>query len=289
MPFETTPAMSVPPDPWQPPEQAAVGRQADDEDESLGLDQLVSEAMMLNMEASLRVFNERHLFAWTQGLMQGILSHQALICRLRRHDGAAGFDLLSYSTDEIGPDSIEALCRHDTALCDAMMQSWQSGQYRAILRDISQEDLPAEGGLQRRLIELGASRLMGHGTYDAAGQVTGFYLFAGSPERIRGSHLQRAELLVPLLHTALLRTRIGSFAAESTMRAAPGGREFLTDREQEVLRWMYLGKSNMEIGLILGISPLTVKNHVQAILRRLDVQNRAQAVGKAFKLRILSC
>ncbi|MEO8165670.1 MAG: transcriptional regulator EpsA, partial [Betaproteobacteria bacterium] len=31
----------------------------------------------------------------------------------------------------------------------------------------------------------------------------------------------------------------------------------------------------------------TVKNHVQKILRKLDVVNRAQAVGKALELRIL--
>jgi len=39
---------------------------------------------------------------------------------------------------------------------------------------------------------------------------------------------------------------------------------------------------------ILEISPLTVKNHVQKILRKLNVQNRTQAVGKAMALRILS-
>jgi DNA-binding CsgD family transcriptional regulator len=39
--------------------------------------------------------------------------------------------------------------------------------------------------------------------------------------------------------------------------------------------------------MILTISPLTVKNHVQKILRRLNVLNRAQAVGKALSLRIL--
>ena len=39
--------------------------------------------------------------------------------------------------------------------------------------------------------------------------------------------------------------------------------------------------------LFLGISPLTVKNHVQKILRKLDVVNRAQAVGKALELRML--
>jgi DNA-binding CsgD family transcriptional regulator len=40
--------------------------------------------------------------------------------------------------------------------------------------------------------------------------------------------------------------------------------------------------------MILRISPLTVKNHVQKILRKLDVLNRTQAVGKAMALRVLN-
>jgi DNA-binding CsgD family transcriptional regulator len=40
--------------------------------------------------------------------------------------------------------------------------------------------------------------------------------------------------------------------------------------------------------MILKISPLTVKNHVQKILRKLDVLNRTQAVGKALALRVLN-
>lgn len=51
--------------------------------------------------------------------------------------------------------------------------------------------------------------------------------------------------------------------------------------------WIRLGKSNFEIGTILGISPLTVKNHVQKILRKLNVRNRTQAVGRTLALRFL--
>jgi len=40
------------------------------------------------------------------------------------------------------------------------------------------------------------------------------------------------------------------------------------------------GKTNQEIALILQISLFTVKNHLQRIFRKLDVLNRAQAVGK---------
>jgi DNA-binding CsgD family transcriptional regulator len=52
------------------------------------------------------------------------------------------------------------------------------------------------------------------------------------------------------------------------------------------LNWICRGKNNIEIGLILGLSQFTVKNHVQKILRRLNVLNRAQAVGKALALRL---
>ena len=62
----------------------------------------------------------------------------------------------------------------------------------------------------------------------------------------------------------------------------------LTVRELDILKWIYLGKSNFEIGAILKISPLTVKNHVQKILRKLNVVNRTQAIGKALELRIFN-
>ena len=55
----------------------------------------------------------------------------------------------------------------------------------------------------------------------------------------------------------------------------------LSEREAEILRWMRAGKTNQEIGLILNISPFTVKNHVQKILRKLNVTNRTQAVAKS--------
>lgn len=43
------------------------------------------------------------------------------------------------------------------------------------------------------------------------------------------------------------------------------GPKNITDRRREVLYWMARGKSNAEIGAILGISPCTVKQHVEQI------------------------
>jgi len=53
----------------------------------------------------------------------------------------------------------------------------------------------------------------------------------------------------------------------------------LTRREQQVLELIAMGNTNKEIGLKLGISEQTVKNHVNSIYRKLGVRNRAQAAS----------
>jgi DNA-binding CsgD family transcriptional regulator len=55
--------------------------------------------------------------------------------------------------------------------------------------------------------------------------------------------------------------------------------EVLTARQQEIIKWVRQGKTNAEIGDIMGISAFTVKNHLQKIFKRLQVNNRAQAVS----------
>jgi DNA-binding response OmpR family regulator len=51
----------------------------------------------------------------------------------------------------------------------------------------------------------------------------------------------------------------------------------LTNREAEVLVWIAKGKSNRDIGDILGLSPRTVNKHLEQIYVKLGVENRASA------------
>lgn len=57
----------------------------------------------------------------------------------------------------------------------------------------------------------------------------------------------------------------------------------LTDREAQVLRHVALGLSNKEIAFSLRLSVDTVKEHVQNILRKLDVNDRTQAAVWAVR------
>jgi DNA-binding NarL/FixJ family response regulator len=51
----------------------------------------------------------------------------------------------------------------------------------------------------------------------------------------------------------------------------------LSERELEVSRLLALGKTNKEIGMVLGISPRTVQIHVAHIFDKLGVHSRACA------------
>jgi DNA-binding NarL/FixJ family response regulator len=57
----------------------------------------------------------------------------------------------------------------------------------------------------------------------------------------------------------------------------------LTPREVEILDCVARGNSNKEIASLLGISDQTVKNHITSILRKLQVNDRTQAVIYALR------
>jgi RNA polymerase sigma factor (sigma-70 family) len=57
----------------------------------------------------------------------------------------------------------------------------------------------------------------------------------------------------------------------------------LTKREQQILKLISEGNTNKQIAKTLSISEQTIKNHVSAILRKLNANDRAHAVVLAIK------
>jgi DNA-binding NarL/FixJ family response regulator len=62
----------------------------------------------------------------------------------------------------------------------------------------------------------------------------------------------------------------------------------LTEREQEVIRALALGKSNKEIAVRLGIREQTVKNHISHILEKLGLEDRLQIVVFAARYGLIA-
>src|SRR5260370_40125079 len=57
----------------------------------------------------------------------------------------------------------------------------------------------------------------------------------------------------------------------------------LTPREAEVLFWLSEGKSNQDIGVILGAKTGTICKHVEHIFGKLNVENRTAAAVVALQ------
>jgi DNA-binding CsgD family transcriptional regulator len=57
----------------------------------------------------------------------------------------------------------------------------------------------------------------------------------------------------------------------------------LTQRESEVLNWVIKGKTNRDIGDILGTSPRTVNKHLEHVFVKLGVETRTAAATLAMQ------
>ena len=103
--------------------------------------------------------------------------------------------------------------------------------------------------------------------------------------RRRVAALLRADGDVALVGTAedadvVVSERVVSTAAPGAV-AQPGAA--LTARELEVLRLVARGLSNKEIAADLRVTTHTVKYHLAAVLEKLDVRSRTEAVSLGIR------
>jgi DNA-binding CsgD family transcriptional regulator len=79
-------------------------------------------------------------------------------------------------------------------------------------------------------------------------------------------------------------------AAPEPLRPIPAEEEqlaVLTRREREILGLLAQGMTTAAIATVLFISPVTVRNHIAAVLQRLNVHSKVAAVSLAYRNRLL--
>jgi transcriptional regulator EpsA len=250
-------------------------------------DFLQIESIVLNLDASLRVHARAHFFSWTQGLLQSLVRHELLICT-QCHGKPPAFRADGFSMASPEPSQFSDLFMRDASIAPALLKAWEDRRFQPVVtdtRDAAGNSAFGNGAFLRELERLGVTQLLSHGVHDADGRAITLFTFACRPGSIGARQVYLAQILAPAMHAAWVRTQVTRAPGDRDKAGTPS---VLTVREQDILKWIYLGKSNFEIGAILKISPLTVKNHVQKILRKLNVVNRTQAIGKALELRIFT-
>ena len=104
---------------------------------------------------------------------------------------------------------------------------------------------------------------------------------AGRSRRLPAKSAERAELLAAIRTVHLGQTYFPR--AIAARLAARQARPELSNRENEVLRWVVLGHTNREIAQQLGIAEVTVKLHVGSLLQKLGARDRTEASTLAIQ------
>ena len=118
-------------------------------------------------------------------------------------------------------------------------------------------------------------RIGAHGVLNMSSKEGSYFSFAGIPRSVSSDELKiKLQLVVPHLHQALLRIYRAKCSALQVGTS-------LTEVEQELLRWVAAGRTNLEIAALRGRSPLTIRNQLSVMFRKLGASNRAEAVRLA--------
>ena len=262
---------------------------------ALNLSPPQGEALLRLVEQAHQVWRRHQFFLWSQGPLHALLPHELLVCgAYSRHKRSLSFSV--FQSVVLSPLTLNLFTGGDSALLRVLCASWVQSQGQAALFDGTQLVGEAQTQWQQLMRELGATQLLVHGVArpQRPSEIESLFIFGGAkPAGSASQRLRLADLLVPYLHSTWRRVQAAELAFNGGAVAAEGGPAsssaqaqdrpgVLTQRECEILCWAREGKSNLQIGQGLGISALTVKNHIQKILRKLGASNRAHAVALAM-------
>lgn len=255
-------------------------------DDDLSLEQRVN--FMDVITGSLRVTQRTHLFNWLQGEFQSLLGHEIMVFGVKTSENEPHDFEFFTSSRYFGQNQFNQIIQQEKGLIAQALKLWRKKSIPLFVdNQLEPADYPNYSVAnfdQNVMLSSELKNFVIHGFGQDHGKVSSVVVFARLHKPANATYAQMLELIMPHMHCALIRvtsTSNNPIATENNI-----GR-LITKRETEVLQWLHMGKTNWEISTILNISPLTVKNHVQNVIRKLSVLNRNQAAIKAAKLGLI--
>ena len=238
------------------------------------------------VEASFGIASRQQFFVWTQSALQALIPHEILICGIedgsRQGMGVHKFSSSRYFRQEhfdVVADPLQGLMPRLFAVADSQSSSV------VLSPDPGEQGRPAHEALLLLVTANEMKNLAAQLVIGTRGKVEAFYVFSRLSTGLDHRLGYVTELLVPHVHIAFLRVLAGEreVVGANTQRSG----RLVTPRQQEILNLIKIGKTNSEIAELLSCSPWTIKNHIQAILRKLDSSTRTHAISRAMTLGIL--
>jgi len=252
-------------------------------DDTTALTDIENERLFRIILGSLEVKYKSQFFLWAQGAVHSLVPHEVMICTLGE-SSRSKLVIEHFSSYPLPVQDVESLVNLDGGMVSDASRVWAELGEQPLLVCNSNRESSIYRRFESTLMRYAFPNLVIHGIPRLPGCPGTLVIFANLPQPLAPRLTRFVEILLPFVHSAFLRMLSNERIHVTT--ATPAS-ELVTVRESEILHWVRDGKSNHEIGLILSISPLTVKNHVQKILRKLGAQNRAQAVARAISLQLI--
>ena len=229
-------------------------------------------------ESSLQVKNQPGFFLWSQGALQMLMPHEILICGVK-NGGSRSFQVRRFSSCRYFRDEqFQSVCDPHTGLVSRSVSQWlRTGQPCFVSPG-------QDGDTDKLLVDSELKNLVLQGVWGQDADVCGYFGFSRTPLLQNARTVRIIEVLVPIVYVTFLRVLSSDFKTDDDgLRVS----NLVTRREVEILGWIKEGKTTADIAGILRLSPFTVKNHVQNILKKLGARSRSHAVAQAINLGLL--
>lgn len=241
----------------------------------------------------MRVRSHLEMLEWLQGDFQRYLPHDIMVAvwgDFQTEKSTIQYDIISAVADVRTHNLTQD--QFNPTLVGQFMR-WQELGRAPFVLNASEADLLKDGTGMACTIGSGTYKvrsILVHGICDKRSNSDCLYLAFRTNSCFNEPERDVMAALLPTIDAALrqvdlLDRQAHTFLA-STHANRPPTQEGLSKRECEILQWVTMGKTNPEIGQILNISEYTVKNQMKRIFKKMNVSNRAQAVGKVNGLRI---
>ncbi len=251
-----------------------------------------TENLVRIIENSVGVQRRYQFFVWSQSSLQTLLPHQLAICGAWKRARKQVY-LEAFNSIAVPASVLASLTDGQSALMQRAVGAWIENRGRACVLDLHTLTGRAVEESRDELTDAGFHELLIHAVSrpQRINELESLFIFSSPGQRVTEMQRTHLELLMPHLHSTYLRVQSVERDMNDSAPSMPAregfSRSTITEREKQILGWVREGMSNHEIGTELSISPLTVKNHVQKILRKLGAANRAQAVARAMTLNLL--
>lgn len=247
-------------------------------------------AMVLEViRLSSQISTMLELDAILDGPLKELLGYEAMICGVgftierpdQGHNGSYGhkFHALNFPLDYFYD-----LSSADGSIDSPLMQNWRR-TLKPVYFENGRDDDDYSPEWVKTFNKYDLRNIIGHATLDRHSVVGNYFIYARLRDEVGPEQAELLELITPSLSLALTR----AFETEECTEEFPGAvKALISNKQREILQWIYHGKTNWEISKIMEINEDTIKYHVDQAMNKLNVKTRAQAVGRALEIGAIS-